>query len=88
MFLGPMQVTLPTTTVCPGTVVSMFPPASAARSTVTLPGGITSIMDFLIIRGAFLPGINAVVMITLVVAHSFNNILSAASCHSLDISLA
>jgi len=33
----------------------MFPPASAARSTVTLPGGIASIMAFLIIKGAFLP---------------------------------
>ena len=43
----------------PGTIVSMLPPASAAKSTTTDPGFISSIMYFLIKIGAFLPEIQS-----------------------------
>lgn len=55
------QLTLWVTTWL-GTVVAMLPPASAARSTVTEPGFMDSIMSRVISSGAFLPGMRAVVM--------------------------
>jgi len=43
------------------TVVSMLPPASAARSTVTDPAFMEWTMSFVIMSGALRPGIKAVV---------------------------
>jgi hypothetical protein len=48
-------------TSCPGTVTSQLPPASAARSTTTLPSRIDSTMARVMSLGAGLPGISAVV---------------------------
>jgi len=84
----PTHRQLPTVTAWPGTVVSTLPPDSAAKSIVTEPGGMFITISFVISTGAFLPGINAVVMITLVVLTSSSNILRAASNHSGDISFA
>jgi len=50
--------------VSPGRVSSQFPPASAARSTITLPGFISSTAEAGISFGAGRPGTSAVVTIT------------------------
>merc|ERR1712128_388066 len=65
-----------------------IPPASAAKSTTTLPGFISSTMYFLIKMGAVLPGIRAVVMTISTSLHwSWSSFISA-SINSFDISLA
>ena len=59
----PRQVTPFSVTILSSlTVVPMFPPLSAARSTVTLPDFIFATISLVIMRGAALPGIAAVVM--------------------------
>mmetsp|Transcript_2058 Transcript_2058/g.5705 ORF Transcript_2058/g.5705 Transcript_2058/m.5705 type:complete len:225 (-) Transcript_2058:273-947(-) len=88
MSVYPTQVVLPCCTTFPGAVVATLPPASAARSTVTDPGGMASTISWVIRTGAFLPGMRAVVMMALVDLHSSRSIFRAASNHSGDISLA
>ena len=48
--------------VLPGWVSSVLPPRSAARSTITAPGFMLSIIAAVISFGAGRPGISAVVM--------------------------
>mmetsp|Transcript_19589 Transcript_19589/g.26566 ORF Transcript_19589/g.26566 Transcript_19589/m.26566 type:complete len:224 (+) Transcript_19589:2107-2778(+) len=69
-------------------VVSMLPPVSAARSTVTDPGFMTSTMSFVISTGALRPGMRAVPMMISTSSHCFFSIFAAASNHSGDISFA
>ena len=57
-----MIVTPPTRIVSFGFVSSQFPPASAARSTITEPGCIDSTIAFVMSTGAARPGMSAVVM--------------------------
>ena len=57
-----MIVTPWRTTFSPATLPSTLPPASAARSTITLPLRIVANCASLISRGAGRPGISAVVM--------------------------
>ena len=57
-----MIVTPSRTTTWPGTVSSLLPPCSAARSTITLPGAIDLIIASVMSFGAGRPGISAVVM--------------------------
>jgi hypothetical protein len=85
----PRQVTPFSVTILSSlTVVPMFPPLSAARSTVTLPDFILATISLVIMRGAALPGIAAVVMTMSTSSHCLASILAAAACHSLLISLA
>ena len=48
--------------VSPGSEASQFPPVSAARSTITDPGGMASTISLVIRMGAFFPGTAAVVI--------------------------
>ena len=50
------------TIFCPATVPSTLPPFAAAMSTITEPGFIDATISPVMIRGAGLPGISAVVM--------------------------
>jgi len=84
MHLTPLGVVISSS----ATVVSMFPPASAARSTVTDPAPILATMSFVIMIGAARPGINAVEMITSTSAHCSVSISRAAACHSSDMAFA
>lgn len=59
------------------TVVSMLPPASVAKSTVTEPDFMTSIMSLVKRRGASLPGMRAV---EIVMSTSSACILKSAIC--------
>ena len=61
---GPSMMTPWTTTRCPGSVSAQFPPASAARSTITEPGRMAATISALSRTGARAPGIIAVVMTT------------------------
>uniref|UniRef100_A0A6B0U4Q3 Putative secreted protein n=1 Tax=Ixodes ricinus TaxID=34613 RepID=A0A6B0U4Q3_IXORI len=72
----------------PGLVVSTLPPASAAMSTITEPGFIDSTICLVMSRGAFLPGISAVVIMMSTSLHCSANRAISASINSLDISLA
>ena len=57
-----MTQTPPRSTVAMSSVSSELPPVAAARSTITDPGRIASIMEDVISIGAFFPGICAVVI--------------------------
>eukprot|EP00982_Pelagococcus_subviridis_P009671 30937-Pelagococcus_subviridis.AAC.29 len=72
----------------PGTVLSMFPPASAARSTVTLPGRMLSTIALEMSFGAGRPGMSAVVTTMSHSAHCFANSSISAAMNSGDISFA
>ena len=52
------------TTTSPGFEPSTFPPVSAAKSTITVPGSMASIIACVIKRGAVRPGTAAVVITT------------------------
>lgn len=65
----------------PGLVVSMLPPDSAARSTTTEPGFMTSIMSLVMSLGAGLPGMRAVVMTMSTSAHCCLNSRISACMH-------
>mmetsp|Transcript_19190 Transcript_19190/g.61044 ORF Transcript_19190/g.61044 Transcript_19190/m.61044 type:complete len:294 (+) Transcript_19190:1971-2852(+) len=84
----PTQVTPPWRATWPGWVVSTLPPASAARSTTTLPGRMDSTMAREMSLGAGLPGMSAVVMTTSTSRHCSANSFISASINSLLISLA
>mmetsp|Transcript_3647 Transcript_3647/g.5403 ORF Transcript_3647/g.5403 Transcript_3647/m.5403 type:complete len:224 (+) Transcript_3647:98-769(+) len=89
MLVNPTHFTpLSVTITSPGTVVSMFPPASAARSTTTDPGFIFATMSFVIMTGALRPGMRAVPMMISTSSHWWARSLLAALCQSSDISLA
>ena len=60
--LGFVAVTAATINMVGGFVSSQFPPASAARSTITEPGCIDSTIAFVMSTGAARPGMSAVVM--------------------------
>lgn len=84
----PMTLTSWWVTSLPGWVTAQLPPASAARSTMTDPGFMTSTISFVISFGAGFPGIRAVVMmISTSLACSVKSFISA-SINSLDISFA
>ena len=59
---SPTMVTPSSVTVSPGRVSSQFPPASAARSTITEPGRIPRAASAVMSTGAGRPGMSAVVM--------------------------
>mmetsp|Transcript_18195 Transcript_18195/g.41912 ORF Transcript_18195/g.41912 Transcript_18195/m.41912 type:complete len:205 (+) Transcript_18195:2239-2853(+) len=84
MHVTPLSVTISSSL----TVVSMFPPASAARSTVTLPDFIFPTISRVTMTGAVRPGMRAVVMTTSTSSHCLVSISRAAACHSALISLA
>ena len=76
------------TTFWPGTVASQLPPASAAMSTTTLPGFMTSTASCRMSLGAGRPGMSAVVMM---MSHSAACALKSAisaSMNFLDMVLA
>ena len=60
--VNPITLTLLWTTIWSFIVTSQFPPAYAAKSTITLPGLIDSTIALVISFGAGFPGINAVVI--------------------------
>mmetsp|Transcript_3228 Transcript_3228/g.9360 ORF Transcript_3228/g.9360 Transcript_3228/m.9360 type:complete len:276 (-) Transcript_3228:848-1675(-) len=87
--LYPMQVTpFGVSMTSSFTVVAMLPPFCAARSTVTLPGFMEAIISLLMSKGAFLPGMSAVVMMMSTSLHCFANRSISAAMNSGDISLA
>src|SRR6185503_2008245 len=87
-FEAPMIVTPCFSTCSPLTVPSTLPPASAARSTITLPGRIVATCESLISRGAGLPGISAVVMTMSCLAIWPDTSSACAFWYSGDISVA
>ena len=79
-----MIVTPCVSTTSPGCVRSQFPPCSAARSTITLPGFMDWTIPAVINLGADLPGISAVVMMmSTSLACSANRAISALMNASL-----
>ncbi len=83
-----MTVTSCATTSSPGCVSAQFPPCSAARSTITLPGFMAATISAVMSSGAGLPGISAVVtMMSTSLACCANSAISA-SMNSLLITLA
>lgn len=61
------------TTILSFSVSSQFPPVSAARSTITLPGLMSSTICLVMSLGAGLPGIRAVVMMMSTYSHCLAN---------------
>mmetsp|Transcript_28588 Transcript_28588/g.48630 ORF Transcript_28588/g.48630 Transcript_28588/m.48630 type:complete len:293 (+) Transcript_28588:2501-3379(+) len=84
MMVTPLGVVTTSSTLVP----AMLPPASAAKSTQTLPGFSISTMCCSINNGAFLPGISAVEMIMSTSLHCFSNNSRSAARNSGDISFA
>lgn len=75
-------------TICSFWVSSQFPPVSAAKSTITLPGLINSTIYLVISLGAGFPGISAVVITISTSSHCFANNFISASMNYLVISFA
>lgn len=82
-----MILTPLTSVTSPGLVYGQFPPASAARSTITDPLRINPTISSVIVIGAFLPGIRAVVMMMSTSAAYFLNSSAYALRNSGVISL-
>lgn len=75
-------------TILPFSTNLQFPPASAAKSTITLPAFISLTCSSKISSGASLPGIKAVVIIISTSLHYYLNKAISAAINSGDISLA
>lgn len=84
----PINLTPYFSIIYPGLINLQFPPASEAKSTITLPGFIAFTCSSKISSGAALPGINAVVTIMSTSLAYLANKAISASMNSLDISLA
>ena len=71
-----------------GTVTSQFPPCSAAKSTITEPGFISSTISFGHNFGAGIPGMRAVVITISISGACFLNNSISFSMNSLEAGLA
>ena len=87
-FVVPSMRTPSTSVITPGSVSSVLPPVSAARSTITEPGFIDRTMSAVMSFGAGRPGIAAVVMTMSFSFTAFARSSTSLRCASAESSLA